>query len=350
VLLESKKPRLFVSGFEGNVWSKLNEFCSIARLDVRFIGQSLSVGPRLTALTAPDGNFSGFTYSSERRDKYKQVAVVNLNSKADMTDTALLWRADSVYQIAAREVFETTVQTEHSILNVVNPVAVDGISPFPYKQGGGQYVVTGADGYIVAPEWWNDNGGKVEVSLTGKPGEIALKITAPIMDTVRAPYRISEGQADRPALYISGSGILNKPKEVYVGTGAKNAKEGFDDVFESPFMASAVETYDTAMAMASEYSAHNAEVDFEIPNDFDKPSRFGQFPAGTIFTDNVRNYRIENASQTNSKVSGTAVTHTTIGAYVDSFPEGATLADAKARHFGKSIRQFNITPLRGTSV
>ena len=348
-LAESKKPRLFVSGFEGNVWSRLNEFCSIARLDVRFLGESLSVGPRNTALTAPDGNFSQFTYSSERRDKYKQVAVVNQNSRADTTDTALLWRADSVYQVAAREVFETTVQTEHSILNVVNPVAVWGIEPYPYRSGGGQYVVTGADGYIISPQWWNDNGGKVEASLTGKFGEIAIKITAPTVDTVRAPYRISEGEADRPALYISGSGILNKPKEVHVGTGAKNAKEGFDTVFESPFMSNVVETYDAAMAMASEYSAHNAEVDFEIPNDFDKPSRFGQFPAGLIFTDNVRNYRIDKVTQTNSKVSGTAVTHTTIGAYVASFPEGATIADAKARHFGKNIRQFNITPLRGTS-
>jgi hypothetical protein len=349
-LAESRKPRLFVSGFEGNVWNMLNEFCSIAHLDVRFLGESLSVGPRITTLTAPDGNFSGFQYSSERRDKYKQVAVVNQQSKADTTDTALLWRADSVYQVAAREIFETTVQTEHSILNVINPVAVLGIEPFPYKSGGGQYVVTGADGYIISPDWWNDNGGKVEASLTGKVGEIAIKITAPALDTVRAPYRISEGAADRPALYISGSGILNEPKEVHVGTGARNAKEGFDTVFDSPFMAGVVETYDTAMAMASEYSAHNAEVDFEIPNDFDTPSRFGQFPAGIIFTDNVRNYRIENASQTNSKVSGSAVTHTTIGAYVDSFPEGATLADAKSRHFGKTIKQFNITPLRGTSA
>ena len=348
-LEQSPTARGFVSGFEGNVWNLLNEFCSIARLDIRFLDEKLSVIPRITTLAAPDGNFSGFTYNSERRDKYQQVAVVNRQSKAVTTDGAVLWRADSVFQIAAREVFETTVQTEHSILNVVNPVAVNGIEPFPYKQGGGQYVVTGADGYIIEPAWWNDNGGKVEVSLTGKEGEIAIKITTPTQDTVRAPYRISEGEADRPALYISGSGILNTPKEIHVGTGAKNAKEGFDSVFESPFISGVIETYDTAMAMASQYSAMNADVDFEIPNDFDTPSRFGQFPAGTLFTDNVRNYRIKSASQTHSKVSGTASTHTTIGAYVASFPEGATIADANSRNFGATIKQFNIKPLRGTS-
>jgi hypothetical protein len=349
-LLESTKTRRFVSGFQGNVWNMLNEFCSIARLDVRFVGEKLFVGPRISTLTAPDGNFSQFTYNSERRDKYKQVAVRNLQSKVVTDNTAVLWRSDSVYQIAAREVFETTVQTDHSILNLVQPVAVNAISPFPYKRGGGQYVVTGADGYIISPAWWYDNGGKVEVSLTEKEGEIAIKITAPDLDTVRAPYRLSEGEADRPALYISGSGILNTPKEVHVGTGAKNAKEGFDNVFESPFVAGVVETYDVAMAMASEYSTMNADVEFEIPNDFDTPSRFGEFPAGTIFTDNVRNYRIQNATQTHSKVSGTAVTHTTIGAFVESMPEGATIADLKARFFGATIRQFNIKPLRGTSV
>lgn len=338
----------FVSGFEGNVWALLNEYCAITRQDISFLGSQMVISSRISTLAAPLGNFSGFSRDSERRDKYKQVAVVNKQSKAVSTDDAVLWRADSVFQVAAREVFETTVQTGHSILSLVQPVAVDGILPFPYKVGGGQYVVTGADGYIIAPAWWTDNGGKVEVSLTEKQGEIAIKITAPAIDTVRAPYRISEGEADRPALYVAGSGILNDPKEVHVGTGARNAKEGFDQVFESPFIAGVMETYDTAMAMASEYSASAADVSFEIPNDFYTPSRFGQFPSATRFTDGVRNYRITSASQTHSRVSGSAVPHTTIGDYVASYPPGATLADEKARHGGRTIKQFNIKPLRGS--
>jgi hypothetical protein len=337
----------FVSGYEGNVWAMLNEFCAIARLDVSFLESKLQLTPRNTMFSAPVGNFSRFSRDSERREKYKQVAVMNKQSVANMTGTAVLWRADSVFQVAAREVFETTVQTGHSILSLVQPVPVDGIWPFPYTAGAGEYVVTGADGYIIAPAWWNDNGGLVEVSLTGKEGEIAIKITAPALDTVRAPYRISEGAADRPALYVSGSGILNDPKEVRVGTGAKNAKEGFDNVFESPFIAGVMETYDTAMEMASMYSSSVADVTFEIPNDFYTPSRFGQYPAGTRFTDGKRNYRVMSASQTHSKVSGNAVPHTTIGDYVASYPAGATIADEKARHTGATIKQFNIKPLRG---
>jgi len=337
----------FVSGFTANVWAMLNEYCAITRQDISYLNSQLKLTPRVTALSAPTGNFAKLSRDSERRDKYKQVAVVNKQSKAVSTGVAVLWRADSVYQVNPREVQEFTVQTKHSILSVNNPLPVPGINPFPYKQGAGQYVVTGADGYIIAPQWWIDNGGKVEVSLTDKEGEIDVKITAPTIDSVRAPYRISEGAADRPALYVSGSGILNDPKEVHVGTGAKHAKEGFDHVFESPFIAGVQETYDVAAAMAVQYSASVADAQFEIPNDFYTPSRFGQFPSGTRFTDGKRVYRIKDASQTHNKVSGNAAPHTTIADYVASYPAGATLADEKARHAGRTIKQFNISPLRG---
>jgi hypothetical protein len=348
VLGQTGKSFGFVSGFQGNVWNLLNEFCAIARLDVQFIGAAMHVSRRITELSNT-GPWSTFTADSQRREKYKQVAVVNKQSKAVSTDDAVLWRSDSVIQVNAREVYETTVQTPHSILSALNPVPVLGITPFPYKQGAGQYVVTGADGYIVAPAWWTDNGGKVEVALTDKEGELSLKITAPGVDTVRAPYRISEGAADRPALYVSGSGIINDPKEVHVATGAKNAREGFDQTFESPFISGLMETYDTAMAMAMVYSSSVAEVSYELPNSFDTPTGLGQYPAGTLVTDNSRNYRIMDAQQTASKVSGSAVPLTTIAAYVASYPPGATIADEKARHAGRTIRQFNIKPLKGNS-
>ena len=348
VLAQTGKSFGFVSGFKDNVWKMLTEFCSIARLDVRFIDAAMHVAPRITELSHP-GTWATFIVDSQRREKYKQVAVVNKQSKAVSTDDAVLWRADSVFQLNAREVYETTVQTPHSISNVVNPVPVPGILPFPYKKGGGQYVVTGADGYIISPQWWLDKGGKIEVSLTETEGEIAIKITAPGVDSVRAPYRISEGAADRPALYISGSGIINDPKEVHIATGAKNAREGFDNVFESPFIAGLMETYDTAMAMAMAYSSSVAEVSYELPNTFETPTGLGQYPAGALVTDNMRNYRILDAQQTASRVSGNAVPHTTIGAYVASYPPGATIADEKARHAGRTIRQFNIKPLKGNS-
>lgn len=349
VLGQTKKTFGFVSGFAGNVWNSLAEFCAIAKLDVKFLDAALHVAPRTSAISTPGGSWSRMEVTAQRREKYKQVAVMNKQSKAVATDDAVIWRADSVFQLNTREVFETTVQTDHSILSVLNPVPVPGIEPFPYKKGAGQYVVTGADGYIVAPQWWLDHGGKVEVALTDKEGEISIRITAPGIASVRAPYRISEGAADRPALYICGSGVLNDPKEVHVNTGAKNAREGFDSVFESPFISGVRETYDTAAVMGHQYSASVAEGSFELPNHFETPSGLGQYPAGSVVTDNSRNYRIGDASQTHSKVSGNAVAHTTIGAYVASYPAGATIRDEKARHAGRTIRKFNIKPLKGDS-
>jgi hypothetical protein len=40
------------------------------------------------------------------------------------------------------------------------------------------------------------------------------------------------------------------------------------------------------------------------------------------------------------------VPHTTIAAYKASYPAGATIADEKARHRARTIREFNIKPLR----
>jgi hypothetical protein len=306
------------------------------------------VEPRSSAVISSGLKFSRLEKDSARREKYKQVAVVNRQSKAAADGTAVLWRADSVYQLNTREVFETTVQTEHSLLAVTNPVPVPGISPYPYTAGTGQYVVTGADGYIIAPQWWLDHGGKVEVFLTEKEGEIRLKLTAPEVDSVRAPYRISEGAADRPALYVSGSGIINDPKELHIATGATKAREGFDRVFTSPFIAGAQEAYDVASKMAREYSTAMSDVSCEVPTDFNTPSAFGQYPAGKVFTDNDRNYRLQEVTQTHSRVSAQAVPHTTIAAYTASYPAGSTIADEKVRHRGRTIREFNIKPLRSS--
>jgi hypothetical protein len=344
-LQPTKSALAFVPGFEGTVWDKLSEFCSVNRLDVSFEDKKLVLRPRGSALSFP-ANFSRLERTWERKLKYRQVAVMDQKSKAVRTNDAVLYKADTVYQVSAREVYETTVQTKHSILSVQNPVCVTGIEPFPYKGGSGatgEYVVTGADGYIVSPAWWADNGGKVEAFLTEKDGEIKIRITAPWVDSVRAPYRISEGEADRPALYICGSGVVNDPVERHIATGAKHAREGFENVFDSPFCGTPAQVYTAAMGMAAEYSAANAVYDFELENDWDTPTGLGQFPSGAVFPDSGRNTRVLEAQQTASKVSGTAAAFTTIGASKAARPSGAKVGD---RLPNRTIRETNISPLK----
>ena len=339
-LHETAKPVDFVSGFEGNVWDKLNEFCAVSELDLSFVGEKLTLAPRCNSLANVTA-VKDLSPTFERRDKFKQVAVTDQRSKSCRTNDALLWRADSVYQVAAREVMETTISTKHSILSLSQPVCVNGIEPFPYKTGAGEYVVTGADGYIVAPQWWADNGGKVEVELTDKEGEFLLRITAPSVDTVRAPYRISEGAGDRPALYVCGSGIVNDPKEVHVNTGASNAKDGFDHVFDSPFCSGPAQVYGTAIAMAAKYSAGYAEYSVDLPGEWGVPTALGTYPAGAVFSAGNRAVRLMDAEeQTKHGVTGTAQSHTTVGMTQAFFPNRLV-----GQRPTRTIREAEISPL-----
>lgn len=338
-LRETSKPLDFASGFEGNVWDMLNQFCAVNELDLSFADEKLTLAPRSNALTNVP-SFGDLTPTFERREKYRQVAVMDQRSKASRTPDALLWRSDSVYQVAAREVFETTITTEHSILSLAQPVCVTGIEPFPYKTGTGQYVVTGADGYIISPAWWADNGGKVEVELTDKEGEFLLRIIAPTVDTVRAPYRLSEGQGDRPALYVCGSGIVNDPKEVHVSTGAANAREGFDSVFDSPFCSGPAQVYGTAMAMAAKYSAGYCEYEVAVDGQWGEPTAFGVYASGAVFSAGNRAVRLMDAQQEKSGVSGTGHAHTTVGMVRAFFPDRLV-----GERPNRTIREASISPL-----
>lgn len=346
-LAQGARNTSYVSGFAGNLWDNINEYCSIKRLDLGFEAGRLKLSRRLSGMTQGI-SLSGFSVNSQRREKYKKVAVMNRGSKATTAKDNVIWRADSVYQVNTREIFETTIQTEHSLLELSQPSPAKEILPFPYEKGFGQYVVTGADGYIVSPKFWNDIGGKITVELTDNEGEFLLKIKGPdVHHETRSPYRISEGAADRPALYISGSGIINKPEQIEINTGATQAREGFDSVFESPFVGDLDTVYSVAFEKAKEYSSAAADCSLNEPGDFDKPSKFGQNAAGKLFSDNERNYYITSADLTHSSLSMSAVPHTTLRAYKDSFPAGSTIKDEKERNRGLKIKHFNIKPLRG---
>lgn len=347
VLLETTRAHSFVSGFSGNMWDMLNQYAAINRLDVSFVNNQLVVGPRNKAVTY-GAKLSGMNRRASRRDKYQKVALLNQNSKPSLNKDNLLWRADSVYQVNTGEVFETTIQTEHSILELSQPKCVTGIEPFPYESGTGQYVVTGADGYICSPRFWREQGGKIEVELTDKEGEFLVRITGPDRHhETRAPYRISEGAGDRPALYVTGSGVVNKPEQHEINTGARNAKEGYDSVFESPFLTGIEAVYDTASEMAREYSASNAEFSFNEPKEHGVPSEFGQNPSGARLEHECGILRISRADVSASTLSANAVPQTTIADYKASLPAGSKIRDEKAKYRGMTIRQQNIKPLKG---
>jgi hypothetical protein len=288
--------------------------------------------------------------SISKRDQARFVEVVCQNSVPTLSGNSVLpmvmWKADTVYQVAVGETQTFLVQTDHSILQLSQPVAVSGITPFPYTSGAGQYVVTGSDGYIVAPQFWRDQGGSITVDTTDNEGEIKVTITGPKFDSVRAPYRISEGDAGRPALYVSGQGVINTPTTLRVSTGNTKAAKEVGVTLDNPFIANVTLAYDAAARAARKFATPDVSVTVNEALDYDSPSALGVIPAGQLIKRDGNILRLTDVTQSPSGISGTAVQHNTIAQVKKSFGSGTTIAQAKTYNAGKTIGQANLKPLK----
>lgn len=343
-----KQAQTFV-GFSGNVWEHIKQFCSIYHLDVSYKDGKFTVGPRQTE-TTQISNLGTLSKRIANREQARYVEVVNHNSVATVSGGVVVPRvmfsADTVYQVAVGETEEFLVQTDHSILELQQPVAVTGISPFPYKTGSGQYVVTGSDGYIVSPTFWRDQGGLVTVDTTENEGEIKITIKGPDFDSPRAPYRISEGDAGRPALHITGHGVINTPQTLKVATGNAKAAKEVGTTVDSPFIANTALAFDAAARAASVFATPEITVSLAEALDYDTPSDLGTAPAGQLIKRDGNILRVVDASQTPAALSGTAVQHNTIRQVVKSFGTANTIGEVNAYHAGKTIGQTNLKPLK----
>jgi hypothetical protein len=337
------------SGFSGNVWETFKAYCSIFQLDVSCAGGKFTVGPRQTE-TTPVDTLGALSKSISKRDQARFVEVVCQNSVPTLSGNSVLpmvmWKADTVYQVAVGETQTFLVQTDHSILQLSQPVAVSGITPFPYTSGAGQYVVTGSDGYIVAPQFWRDQGGSITVDTTDNEGEIKVTITGPKFDSVRAPYRISEGDAGRPALYVSGQGVINTPTTLRVSTGNTKAAKEVGVTLDNPFIANVTLAYDAAARAARKFATPDVSVTVNEALDYDSPSALGVIPAGQLIKRDGNILRLTDVTQSPSGISGTAVQHNTIAQVKKSFGSGTTIAQAKTYNAGKTIGQANLKPLK----
>jgi hypothetical protein len=351
-----------VPGFTGNVWDKIREFCSLLEIDVFFDEGVLTFKSRsyartdnsdayIPVLNMPKGNLRE---SVSTRETARSVEVAYREMEGNYyTDYApgnsLLWKADSVYSLEKGETKVEVIQTDASVVYTNQPVPASGV-PVPYTNSFGAYVVTGNDGYIVDPQWWKDNGGSIKVKPTGVHGEIELTMQAPTIDTVRAPYRISEGVADRPALYIFGKGLKMKPaKTVKVYTGAPESAQDVGVKFESPFVTNKLMALNAGHKLATAYGSTKSSIGFRVsaadklePEDSNSPM--------TYINDSVywagSHYRISDESISHGSIDvGDASRHNTIAGVNGEFATGKTIADWNALHAGKTIRDTNIAPL-----
>ena len=345
------KPAQTFVGFSGNVWENIKAYCSIYHLDVSCVAGLLTIGPRQTE-TTPVYTLGTISKRIAARDQARFVEVVCQNSKPTLSSDgslvvpAVMWKADTVYQVAVGEVQTFNVQTKHSILDLQQPVAVSGISPYPYTSGTGQYVVTGSDGYIVSPTFWRDQGGKITVETTDNEGEIKVTIKGPDFDSVRAPYRISEGDAGRPALYITGQGVINKPVTIRASTGNTKAAKEVGATLDCPFIGDLTLTYDAAARMADKFATPDVSAAITEALDYESPSALGVVPSGQLIKIDGSIFRVTDASQTHAAISGNTTEYNTIYQVAKSFGVDATIADVNAYYAEKTIGQVNLKPLK----
>lgn len=349
-----------IPGFTGNVWEKMRELCSILDLDMAFEAGRIKINYRSAKReTLYDHHFipaldllkSGVSESLNDRETARSVEVLYrelLDSEADFAST-LMWKADTVYSLEKGETKEELIQTDSSFVFLHQPIIVSGV-PVPYTSPYSSYVITGHDGYIVDPQWWKDNGGSIKVYNTENSGEIKIKMQAPNVDTVRAPYRISEGAADRPALYVLGFGLpLDEPKTMKSFTGAEKAAQDVGVKFDSVFITKKIIAQNVAHKLATTFGTTESKLQFSV-SQADQLAPIDSNTPLTPLADSVywrgSYYRISDESITHGSISvNSAPRFNTIRVLNGEFATGKTIADWNALHANKKIRDTNVAPL-----
>jgi hypothetical protein len=360
------KPLTCVPGFTGNVWEKLKELCSLCELDISFGNDRIDFAPRKFQRAGQWDNVykpmlpfakSNVSESANQREKARTVEVVYREQPKQNTSAYYnteLWRADSVYTVEPGEKLVEVVQTEGTTFLTLNqPVPVGGV-PVPYTNSYGAYVVTGNDGFIVDPQWWKDNGGSLTVQPTRNAGEIEITIQAPAIQSSRAPYRISEGVADRPALYVFGEGLkLGKEKTVRVYTGNPDASEEVGTKFDSVFVTDKLTAFNAGHKIAVTYGTGDSTLSYDIPRK--ETSEFNFIGSALIFSANVDDHNVYyngSAYRAESYSIGPSITNVSKAVRYNThrilngeYATGKTIAQQNAMNAGKKIKDTNLAPL-----
>lgn len=291
-----------------------------------------------------------------RMERARTVVVKNYNSKTALNQ--IIFKATDVYEVKAGETLETTATIEGSIQSVNNPTAYAQMN---LTEGNfGQYVVTGSDGYIIAPQLWRDYGGKITAAVGTEYNEIKLSITGANLPD-RSPFRVSEGGEDRPSLWFSGQAIVHEPVDMtfYTGDDTVSLVEQ-PPVVDSPFIATELQARDRGVFTAGVLGG--PEITLTITGmpqfrlirhnpdgtDTELPVSFGYF-AGALLRYGDAIYRVLTVTYTPRAVDIVLAEHTTIADF-NAVWAGKTIADFDAVVAGMTVGQFLIRPLMTRSA
>lgn len=260
---EIRYDQVVFPGFVGNLWDHMKQMCSALGYQIYSTGTQIGLTKpnKVTIeISEPDGD-NAISFDPVERTQSIQINNYNLTR----TTQGIFFKSTDVYSLNAGERQEVTVQVMGTPSTLNNPVAVDGMD-LRATSGVGQYVVTGDDGYIIAPQLWRDLGGYITARVDPEQADqIIITLKAPADDS-RAPYRISEGD-DRPALWITGSGVLSSAEVVRIWTGDGGAPTEMLDPIDNKFVATKAMAYTAGMRAAQQYAQPTVRLSISgIPN------------------------------------------------------------------------------------
>jgi hypothetical protein len=249
---------------------------------------------------------SNFDESKEKQDRFQSSISDSMQVEAGATLRK---------RFAVNATFETVNQ----------PVCVEQIDrdfPDPYEGTTGQFVIVGIDDLPIKPEEWNDNGGSLTVELVDEngealpPGEVELVIKAPKLtglpkasdpnEIAFAPYKIgveSSGEAEYPALWLTGTGVFYEKREKLFLTGSSNeyTSKAEGPTVDNIFITNAFNATSRGVAAAQA----NCGPKITLSQEMFKGFTFSD-DIGSLQTVGLNQYRINTASFSESSISITS--------------------------------------------
>jgi hypothetical protein len=335
-------------GWSGVLWDKLKELCAgfsasatnNVGIEMIIINNELIFRKAKQSLINIDKKLVDDSINIESFESSKSVTVYNYNTRYGEKEVFYdVSNFDSSRPISER--FQSSItdsmqvepgQTLRKRFNVnltpetvEQPVCVEQIDrsfPSPYSGETGQYVIVGIDDLPIKPQQWIDNGGSVTVELHDEnnnplpPGQIDLVIKAPPLtglakavgenEIAFAPYKIgveSSGEADYPALWLTGTGVFFEKKAKMFLTGSSDLYTSSSEgpTVDNIFITDAFNVTSRGVAAAQA----NCGPIITISRQVAEGVSFGD--VGSLFVSGLNKYRINTTTFNSMSISTTSI-------------------------------------------
>jgi hypothetical protein len=348
-------------GWKDIVWNKLKELCAAVSasttdnvgIEMLIIENNLVFRKAKQSILVTEKNLSGESLSIESFDTARSVTVFNYNTSYGINEVfyevanfdkskeekdKFQSSINDSMQVEAGATLRKRFTVNASFVSVNQPVCVEQITrsfPSPYIGGAGkygEYVVVGTDDLPIKPAQWNDNGGLVTVELVDENGEelpagqIELVIKAPLStglpkaanqnEIAYAPYKIgfeTSGEADYPALWLTGTGVFYRKEDNLFLTGSSNEYTSKTEgpTVDNIFITNSFNLSSRGVAAAQANCGPRIRLTQELARGF----QFGEI--GSTIKYGLNNYRVETASFNPSSVSVAASAYLSLDEWND---------------------------------